>query len=156
MDAQDLSALTTLLSQAEQARDAARQRLLDAERAERQGTAQAEQLGDYRIETQNRWALQSGQAAAIEIMLCYRSFMDRLEQALTQQEQVCAQAERQVALARAALAESEMRVASVRKLIERRQQALQRVEQRLDQKRLDEAGQRAAWIRQRQIDSTHH
>ena len=151
-----MHALTSLLSQAEQARDAARQRLLDAEHGQRQDLAQAEQLDAYRRETQQRWAVQSGQAAAVQIMLCYRGFMDRLEQAITQQQQACAQAERQVALAREALADCEMRVASVRKLIDRRRQALRLIEQRLDQKRVDEAGQRAAWVRLRRSDSTHH
>ena len=148
--------LGNLLEQAEQARDAAQRRLAEAARALRMQRAQATQLDDYRIETEERWALQAGRASTPEMMLCYRGFMDRLEQAIGQQHHVCAQAERALAHAREALAACELRVASVRKLIERRQEAVRLAEQRLDQKRVDEAGQRAAWLQRRSVDTHHH
>ena len=47
----------------------------------------------------------------------------------------------------AALVEQEMRVASVRKLIERRVQEVQRHTERREQRQLDELAARAAWNR---------
>ena len=139
----DMHTLSTLLGQAESARDEAQAALRAASQAATRAEAQWRQLVDYRGEYEQRWAAQFSRQAAIEIVLCYRNFMERLEQAVAQQRRVCEHAEAQVVHSRERLAAHEMQVASVRKLIERRLQDLQARQRRLDQKRDDEAGQRA-------------
>ena len=145
--ATEMQTLLTLLAQAERERDAALSALQQAQaHAERQH-AQARQLDAYRSETQQRWSARVGRQDPIDLLRCRQGFMDRLAQAAQQQQRTCASADGGVQRARAALAERELRVASVRKLIERRLAEANRVEQQRDQKRNDEAAQRAAWER---------
>lgn len=143
----DTQALDTLLEQATGARDSAldahRRALGAAEAARRQG----EQLAEYRREYVRRFGFQPGRAGAVEVLRCYQGFMARLDDAVAQQAQVAAQAGRRADEAQAALRAAELRVASVRKLIERRAaEALQRRE-RAEQKASDEFASRAAWQR---------
>lgn len=147
-----MSALHTLLTQAEAERDQARAALRRAEDQLTRLRAQAEQLHAYRGEYQQRWGGQFAQGGAIEIVHCYQSFMQRLDEALAQQRQqsdaAAALAERQ----RAVLLTTEMRVASVRKLLERRQIELRRVQDRREQRQNDETAQQLHW---RHTSSSH-
>jgi flagellar FliJ protein len=143
----DTQPLDTLLEQATGARDSAldqhRRALSAAEAARRQG----EQLAGYRQDYVRRFGLQSGRAGSVELLQCYQGFMARLDDAVAQQEQIAVQAARRAEDAHAALLAAELRVASVRKLIERRAaEELQRRE-RADQKAGDEFASRAAWQR---------
>ena len=140
-----MSALHALLTQAEAERNQARAALRRAEDQLARLRAQAEQLHAYRSEYQQRWGGQFAQGGAIEIVHCYQSFMQRLDEALVQQRQ---QSEAAAALAerqRAVLVATEMRVASVRKLLERRQIELRRVQDRREQRQNDETAQQLQW-----------
>lgn len=108
-------------------------------------TAQAEQLQAYRGEYQQRWQaqLRSG-SANMDILRCYQGFHERLDQAIDQQRQVARHAEAQQQRTRAALTAQELRVASVRRLIERRQADVRQAADRVDQKHSDEVAQRSA------------
>ena len=68
-----------------------------------------QQLVAYRIDYQARWAAEFSQGATMQILLCYRSFMQRLDQAVKQQAQLAEQAGEQVARARAQLLQREQR-----------------------------------------------
>lgn len=140
MDRQQL--LQTLLEHEQARRDEA---LLQWREAQRQADAardQADALVTYRSEYRKRWAAQFAKAAPIEIVRCYHGFVERLEQAIeSQQLQVTGSAER-MAAALARLRHREMKLATVRRLIERRQQAQALAQQRRDQKTTDEAAQR--------------
>ena len=151
-----MQTLQTLLGQAESARDTAQAALRAAIDGAERARAQLEQLQTYRGEYQQRWQTQFSRQAAIEIVQCYRGFMDRLEQAVAQQQRASEQADRQAVHARTQLAECELRVASVRKLIERRMHELQQRQRRIDQKRDDETAQRAAWQRPSATDTSFH
>ena len=70
----------------------------------------------------------------MDILQCYRSFMQRLDQAVAMQTRQAEQAELQLAQARRELLESELRVASVRKLIERRAAEMAHVGRQREQK----------------------
>lgn len=112
--------LHTLLEREQAARDAA---LVEKGRADdqlRRARVQADQLALHRAETIARWNAQSRQPASVEMLHTYRSFLQRLDQALAHQELMVARLQAQVERAREALVAAEMRVASVRKLIERR------------------------------------
>jgi len=143
----DTQALDTLLEQATGARDSAldqhRRALSAADAARRQG----EQLSDYRKEYVRRFGTQPGRAGSVELLQCYHGFMARLDDAVSQQVQLAAQAARRADDAKAALLAAELRVASVGKLIERRVAEAQARRERADQKASDEFASRAAWQR---------
>jgi flagellar FliJ protein len=138
-------ALATLLEHAERQRDEALAQLMQAEDAARRMLAQAEQLRTYRGEYAARSPARSGRSAPIELLRCHLDFMQRLEQALAQQQAQAEGAERHAAALRQALVELETRVASVRKLMERRSTAQQALADRQEQRRSDEASQQRAW-----------
>ena len=140
-----LPALHTLLEQAERERDAARAALRQAEDGERQAREQAAQLARYRQDCLGRWGAQTGRAGTVAQLHCYHGFMQRLDQATGQQQRQCDSSAQRVAQAREQLNAREMRAAAVRKLIERRLQAVQAQTDRRAQKQTDEAAQRSAW-----------
>ena len=137
--------LFSLLTQTERERDQAWAEAQAAAQAHQAAAAQVEQLLVYRREYENRWSTQFRTEGRIELVHCYRGFMDRLTQAVEQQERIAAYAQTQMERTRAKLTEEEMRVASVRKLIERRQQELRLSADRQEQKQTDEFGSRMAW-----------
>jgi flagellar FliJ protein len=141
----ELQSLEMLLKQAETERNEALARLQDAQQRAQAAQAQSEQLASYRASYQQRWSQQFATRGAIEIVHCYQGFHDRLDQAIGQAQQAAARSAEQLAQMRALLQERELRVASVRKLIERRRLELRRVEERRDQKLTDEAAQRSGW-----------
>ena len=140
-----LQPLMALLAQTERERDAAWVEAQRAAEAQGKATSQADQLLAYRREYEQRWSVQFKTEGRIELVHCYRGFMDRLTQAVEQQQRVAAHAAAQLEGARARLCERELRVASVRKLIERRRQELRLSADRIEQKQTDEFGSRIAW-----------
>lgn len=141
----DMQPLLALLGQAERERDEAlaqHQRLLAGHAS---AQAQAEQLLGYRADYERRWGEQFAREGKIELIRCYQGFMERLTQAVDQQRRVAAQAAAQAERAQAALVEQELRVASVRKLLERRVREARLQADRREQKQTDEFASRAAW-----------
>ena len=139
-----MQSLNTLLEREEAERDAALAALHAARQQAEGARAQSAQLLAYRADYEGRWSKQFARQGAIEIVQCYHGFTQRLEQAIVQQQRVAEHALAQLEHARALLQACELRVASVRKLIERRVQAQERVAARREQKQTDEAAQRAA------------
>jgi flagellar FliJ protein len=139
-----MQSLTLLLEREESERDAAQAALQAARRQAEAARTQSAQLLDYRSDYEGRWSRQFAQGGAIEIVQCYHGFTQRLETAIAQQQRATEQALAQLQKAGALLQACELRVASVRKLIERRVQAQQCVAARREQKLTDEAAQRAA------------
>jgi len=140
-----LQPLMALLAQAERERDEA---WSDAQRAtqnHQSAVAQADQLLAYRREYEQRWSAQFQTEGRMELVHCYRGFMDRLSTAVDQQQRIAQHAAGQVERARVALSEHEIRVASVRKLIEKRRQEMRLSADRQEQKQTDEFGSRMGW-----------
>ena len=135
------AALQTLLEQAERERDDALASLLQAESAARRLHVQADQLRDYRDDYRTRHPALGGRSAGIEALRCHQDFMQRLDQALQQQDGLLDAHQARCALLRTQLVERETRVASVRKLLERRGQAARVQADRLEQRRNDETAQ---------------
>lgn len=142
--------LQVLLERETAARDELLAALQQAQARAQAAQAQAEQLLAYRGDYHKRWSGQFRAAATMDIVRCYQDFAQRLEEAIAQQARVATHAATQVQRARDALTAQEIRVASVRKLIERRVAEQQRAADRRDQKQTDEAAQRAAWRAQTQ------
>jgi flagellar FliJ protein len=142
-----LQPLLTLLAHVERERDTA---MAEAKRIEMDHDAaqrQTERLRSYRREYEQRWGSQFGQGGGIDIVQCYHGFMTRLGQAIDAQERTTLQAAQRLESTQAAWLEHEMRVASVRKLIERRGRELRGAADLREQKQLDEHAARVLWNR---------
>ncbi len=83
----------------------------------------------------------------MEILRSYHGFLSRLDQAITQQQSVVEHAQRMVEAQRQRLVEREIRVATVERLIKRREAMLAKLADRRDQKNLDEMAQRLSAAR---------
>ena len=139
------TALSTLLQHAEGERDRAIGALRRAEDQLLRMKLQADQLLAYRSEYQQRWSAQFRRSGTAEIVQCYRSFMERLDEAITQQRAQLDATSTQIERQRALLQAAEMRVASVSKLVERRLAEQRGVQARREQRQSDESAQRQRW-----------
>lgn len=131
--------LDTLREVAERQRDAARATLLQAEAQSNRAMAQLDQLRAYEADYQGRAPGSAGVAAPIELLHCHQGFMKRLEQALAQQQEAVRRAEAELLRRREQLQIAELKLASVQKLLRRRQAEHGRAEARRDQRQADEA-----------------
>jgi flagellar FliJ protein len=139
------ASLHILLEHAERQRDEVLVALHRAEALQQRLQQQAEQLQAYRADYERRGPTQAGRSSGVEMLHVQSSFIGRLDQALNQHQQQQLGAEAQVQRLRQGLLPLELRVASVRKLIERRVLAQRGAEARLDQRRTDEAAQQILW-----------
>ena len=151
-----LDALNLLLDRATQERDRLAGELRRGEEVVLRARRQGEQLDGYRGEYTQRWSAQFGRGGAIEIVHCYQSFMQRLDEAMSLVHDQLQRSEATVAARRAELTAAELRTASVRKLIERRRQERGRVQARVEQKLGDEAAQAIVRRTQGRGLSLHH
>lgn len=142
-----LQPLLALLDHTERERNAAMAEAKRIELEHRNAARQAEQLHTYRRDYEQRWSSQFGRSGDIAIVHCYQGFVARLGQAIEAQERVTAAAAQRLEQAQAEWQAHEMRVASVRKLIERRQRELRGATERREQKQLDEHAARLLWGR---------
>lgn len=140
-----LDPLLALLGQSERERDQALAELQQAQALQQAAQLQTEQLVAYRSEYEARFRDQFSRKSSIDILHCYQGFSTRLGQAIEQQLHVAANAAQRVERARSLLCDKELRVASVRKLLERRVHELRQLAGRNDQKFNDELAARAAW-----------
>lgn len=133
--------LALLLEQAERARDQALVAFQQAELRLRQAQAQHKGLGQYQSEYDARWMAQfRTEGAAAVVLQAHHQFGNRLIDAIGQQSQLTGVLESRLRAARQQLRERELRVASVRKLIERRQAEHHERQRRAEQKTQDEFG----------------
>ena len=152
MHTPDTESLAVLLEREESERDAIALAARQAQEHLVRMNAQMAQFTQYRADYVARWQQQFHQSGGIEIVQCYRSFMQRLDLAMSHLEQQRGQAEVNLARQRHHLVQAETRVAAIRKLIQRRQQTYVLAQQRREQKQADEVAQRTAWLtRQAQV-----
>ena len=144
----NIHTLTVLLGRNESQRDTAIAEHLRTVAQSQAASAQAEQLRTYRREYEQRWNAQFAVVGQIELVHCYHGFMERLTQAVEHQLRVEAHATAQVECALGAVRAAELRCASVRKLIERRNLEQRLADERRDQKQSDEFAARVAWNQQ--------
>lgn len=146
--------LQTLLEHAERARDEGQVALQQAEKAARDLQTQAQQLTAYHSEYDARHPARGGRAAPIELLRCHLGFMQRLQQAQAQQQAQLQAAQQRVTQRIQALVGLEMRVAAIRKLLERREKEQLTANQRREQRGNDEASQQRAWSRRHESPLT--
>jgi flagellar FliJ protein len=139
------AALQPLLEHCERQRDDMLLALQRAEAHARRLQQQADQLGAYRADYERRGPTQAGRSSGMDVVNVHTGFIGRLGQALEQHQGQQQGAEAQVQRLRAALLPLELRVAAVRKLLERRDLAQRGVESRREQRQTDEAAQQLLW-----------
>jgi len=144
MSSSNLQVLNILLERAEAERDEGLRQLQEAQSRAAQARAQHGDLAQYRTDYQQRWSQQFASKGTMDIVACYQNFGGKLDQAITSQDHVANHADQRVNRAREALRELEMRVAAIRKLIERRRLESSRALSRQEQKTTDEQAARAA------------
>ena len=138
-----LQALNALLSQAERARDTTLSTHFNAVNRLQALQQQSHQLMQYRQEYEQRWSQEFKSQSGIEILRYYQSFMQRMNQALSQQERAQTQAEQDLQALQTELMSCEMKVASIKKLIERKMNEYARQVERQEQKITDEIAARS-------------
>lgn len=146
----DTRALQVLLEREEATRDQAAAELGRAREHLRQAEVRSGMLEDYRRDFVTRWSEHfRREAATPQLLQHHHSFSARLNDAQAQQKMLVGRSEASVQRCQATLVQSEMRVAAVRKLIERRIADHDRLQQRREQKLNDEFAQRAGWLNSR-------
>ena len=134
----NLSALMVAVEVASRKRDGARKVLQDTQAAQQAASEQLDQLEGYARETEARWGMKEDTAVQPEVMYHHYQFMDRLGQAAVLQTGVVSDQSHRVNTARQALMEAELRLASLRKVMEKRRQEIELQQMRKDQKQTDE------------------
>jgi len=138
-------ALSVLIDKVSSERDDAQLELQRAQSALVAAEQQLVALGAYGRDYAQRYA--GAKSSSIDLLRCYHGFMDRLDQAKAMQQRACEQATLRVERSRAELLALELRVASVKKLVERRDAEKARAADRRDQMNTDEQASRLAWQR---------
>ena len=139
--------LNTLLEQAEAERNQVLAAYTHTRARADAAREQALQLEAYRADYRHRWSLRLAQGVGLDIVRCYQGFADRLEVAIAQQAHAVTLAQAALVRAGDVLSAHELRVASVRKLIERRSAAERQLRERIEQKADDEQATRIALSR---------
>jgi flagellar FliJ protein len=150
-----LQPLVVLLEQAERDRDEALARQRRVESALTSAEVQAEQLVAYRADCEGRWGPQFRKGVTMTLLQVYHEFAGRLHGAVGQQGQQIERLRADLARCLADTVAAELRVASVNKLIERREAAMNRTVAQREQKQTDEYASRAAWSRLTERISGH-
>jgi flagellar FliJ protein len=153
MNAPNTESLQIMLEREESDRDALALTVRQAQDHLERLNAQLRQFSQYRADYVDRWQQQFHQAGGIEIVQCYRSFMQRLDQAMQQLTLQQGQAELNLKRQRHRLVEAETRVAAIKKLVGRRVETFLLAQQRRDQKQTDEAAQRSAWLARQSLSA---
>lgn len=133
-----LNALTVAVEVASRKRDEARRLLQDAQGAQQAAQDQLNQLQGYARETEGRWGMRADAAVQPEVMFHHYQFMDRLGHAVGLQTGVVSDHASRVQGATCTLLEAELRLASLRKVVEKRQHDHERQQMRREQKQTDE------------------
>lgn len=133
-----LNALTVAVEAASRKRDEARRALQDTQAAQQAAQAQLEQLEGYARETEARWGVKADTAMKPEVMYHHYQFMNRLGHAAGIQTGVVGDHAHRVEAARQALLQAELRLASLRKVVDKRRQELELAQMRREQKQTDE------------------
>ncbi|MBB5205899.1 flagellar FliJ protein [Inhella inkyongensis] len=140
----ELRTLMLLLEQAERERDAALAQCTEAQTRLGRAQAQIDDLRRFDGQYHQRWHNEGQSGLGIETLRCYQSYGQRLLEAIGQQGQLIQHLDQRLQTCRAELQARELRLASLRKLIERRQQELLQKQERQDQKITDEWAARSA------------
>lgn len=131
-------ALELAIEQATRQRDDQARRHAQAQRALEYGQGQLAQLQNYSNDTDARWIGGHAVNLSVELIKHHYQFMDRLQNAVTMQQGVIANLERQRASAHQFLLQAEYRLAGFKQVLKTRRAALGVEAQRREQRVTDE------------------
>lgn len=134
----NLNALNVAVDAAARQRDEVRRQLQQAQRARGAAQEQLQQIEGYAREVEARWGLQEGAVVPPERLFHHYQFMERLEHAAGLQKTVVADHDQRIAAVAQLVLKAELRLASLRKVLERREQEWALQQMRQDQKQTDE------------------
>lgn len=119
-------------------REKAQAQLQQARQADVYAKGQMQQLEDYLQETEQRWLRGARTSASPELLQHHYQFTSRLNQAIVLQRGVLHSASRRVEAAQQQLLQIEIRLASFKKLLAKRQALQTERQQRREQRQADE------------------
>jgi flagellar FliJ protein len=100
--------------------------------------SQLDQLRQYADETELRWAQAAQKSTTPELLHHHYQFMGRLQQAIELQQGVLASCLGQLTSAQQTMLQAEFRLAGLKQVLSKRRQEQTKIEQRRDQKQMDE------------------
>ena len=100
--------------------------------------SQMDQLQQYATETEQRWTVGAQKSTTPELMHHHYQFMARLQQAVMLQHGALATSASKVQAAEQQLLQAEFRIASLKVVLAKRQGELATLQQRQEQKQMDE------------------
>ena len=119
-------------------RDQARAQLQKTMQAQAHAQDQMHQLQQYAQETDARWTHSAQAGTTPDLMHHHYQFMGRLTQTIALQDGVLTGASQRVEMAKQLVLQAEFRLASLTQVLASRQAELVKVQQRRDQKQMDE------------------
>ncbi|GAB4211773.1 MAG: hypothetical protein Fur007_02780 [Rhodoferax sp.] len=131
-------ALELAIDRATRIRDDALAQLRQVLAAQHTAHDQMQQLQQYAHETEQRWIVGAQRRTSPELLHHHYQFMDRLNQAIGLQTGALTQVDQRVLVARDALLQCEMRLATLRHALAARELAQARAAARREQKQMDE------------------
>jgi flagellar FliJ protein len=99
---------------------------------------QMKQLKQYAQETEQRWGHSAQQSTTPELLQHHYQFMERLYQTMDLQDGVLHTSQKKVDTARQFVIQAEFRLASLKKVVEKKQADLDKLQRSRDQKQMDE------------------
>ncbi len=133
-----LRGLMVAVEAAERQRDEARRSLQNTRNAQMAAQGQLDQLQAYANETEGRWGMRANATVAPEVMFHHYQFMERLNHAMGLQTTVVQQHNYRVEQAQQLLLQTELRLTSLQKLVDKRRQEIALAQMRREQKQTDE------------------
>lgn len=133
-----LNALMVAIDAASRKRDEALQTVQERQRAQQAGQEQMDQLQSYAQEMQRRWGAHESQSVQPEVMYHQYQFMERLQHAIDLQTRVMTDLAIRLETAQKALMACELRVSSLRKVVEVRRRDIALAQMRREQKETDD------------------
>lgn len=117
---------------------------------------QLDQLRQYADETERRWSHSAQKSTTPELLHHHYQFMGRLQQAVDLQQDVLVASAGKLELAQNKMLQAEFRLASFKLVLSKRQLDLVKLQQRRDQKQMDEFAAMQTMRRVRQnLESSH-
>lgn len=134
----DSSGLLLAISLAERKRDEVIRALAQSQQNVQSAVAQWEQLRSYSGDTDNRLLNAGGAGLSVELLKHHYQFSTRLQQAISMQDGVIANLQRQVDSVKQQLQKAESRLSGLNSVLKKRRAEAERVAQRREQAAMDE------------------
>lgn len=134
----DSSGLLLAISLAERQRDAVLRSLAQAQQQVQSALDQLEQLRSYAGDTDQRWVHTGSTGLSVELLKHHYQFSGRLQQAISMQDGVIANLERQADGVKQQLLKAEGRLSGLKTVLEQRRRDTEVRERRREQARMDE------------------